>query len=247
MKKLLLSGLGLLFSVWTFGQCEPIADFGDAAFGVAPDTVVNFLDGAVNTIYSQQIDMKIPVDGSFAGPIFAGLTVDSAQVNSISGLPEGLTLECTGNATVECTYLAGTVGCAVISGIPSSGGTYDLVINLTVYTSVGPFPLPFTGYHIFIDGPSGINDAPALKLQLSDAKPNPARDKATIQIKAKNSGTGLFRVFDLVGKVVYSKPLVLTQGTNKLEYITSDLPEGVYIYRIDAFGETMTSRLVVIH
>ena len=245
MKKLLLSGLGLLFSVWTFGQCEPIADFGDSAYGVAPDTVVNFLDGSVNTIYSQQIDMKIPLNGDFAGASF--ILVDSAQVTSIDGLPPGLTLECNGNAGTECTYLAGTEGCAVISGIPTSGGTYDLIINLTVFTNVSPIPLPFTGYRIFIDGPTGLNDAPVLKLQLSDAKPNPARDKATIQIKAKNSGTGLFRVFDLVGKVVYSKPLILTQGINKLEYLTSDLPEGVYIYRVDAFGESMTSRLVVIH
>lgn len=245
MKKLLLSGFGLVLSVWTFGQCEPIADFGDAAYGVAPDTVVNFVDGAVNTLYSQQIDVKVPVDGSFVGASF--ILVDSAQVTSISGLPAGLSLECNGNASSECTYLAGTVGCAVISGIPTSGGTYDLIVNLTVYTNLGPYPLPFTGYHIFIDGSTGLNDAPVLKLQLADPKPNPAREKATIQIKAKNSGTGLFRVYDLVGKVVYTKNLMLTQGNNKLEYITSELPEGVYIYRVDAFGESMTSRLVVVH
>ncbi len=245
MKKLLLSGFGLLFTVLTFGQCEPIADFGDAAYGVAPDTVVNFVDGAVNTIYSQQIDVKVPVDGSFTGASF--VLVDSARVTSIEGLPAGLSLQCNGNASSECTYLPGTVGCAIISGIPSSGGTYNLIVNLTVYTNFGPYPLPFTGYHIFVDGPTGLNDVPILKLQLADAKPNPARDKAMIQIKTTNSGTGLFRVYDLVGKVVYSKNLMLTQGSNKLEYVTSDLTEGVYIYRVDAFGESMTSRLVVVH
>lgn len=245
MKKLLLLFSGLLLSTWTFGQCTPMTDFGDEPYGVAPDTVENFVDGMVNSVYSQQIDVKVPVDGGFAGAPF--IEVDSAEVISIDGLPPGLTVDCAENAVTECTYLPGTVGCAVITGIPTSGGEYELVVNLRVYTTVIPYDLPFTGYKIFIEGSSGLDAYGDLSFQLASPRPNPSDEAATIGISARKSGEAVFQVFDLVGKRVFSNTVRLSQGENTIRYETAQLPEGVYIYRVDAFGETMTSRLVIAH
>ena len=246
MKKLLLLTLSIGVAIFSYGQCSPDTDFGVQPFGVAPDTIVNFLSGDINSMYVQQIDVKVPVDGGFAGMPF--IMVDSAQVLSVEGLPDGLTLECTGNAATPCTYLAGTTGCAVISGIPTEAGTFELTMILQVYSSFGAIPLPFVGYRIFIEGAAvGLDPYDNLGFKMGNAVPNPAHLSATIMVDAKQNGIGEFRVFDLVGKEVFLKNVRLNQGSNKITYNTSQLPEGVYIYRLDAFGETMTSRLVIVH
>src|SRR5690554_4371907 len=246
MKKLLLLTLAIATAAFSYGQCTSATDFGTLPFGVAPDTVVNFASGEINSLYSQQIDVKVPTDGTFAGMPF--IAVDSAQVLSIEGLPEGITLECAGTASTPCTFLGGTEGCGVLSGIPTEGGTFNLSIVLMVYTSIGPLPYSFDGYSIVIEGDIvGIDAFGNLGFEMANAIPNPAHLSATIAVESKLSGMGEFRVFDLVGKEVFFKNIYLNQGSNKISYNTSQLPEGVYIYRLDAFGETMTSRLVVVH
>lgn len=244
MKKLLLFTLAIAAATFSYGQCTPTTDFGDAPFGVAPDTLVNFVSGEINSLYIQQIDVKVPIDGSFVG---APIPVDSARVLSIDGLPEGLTLECAGNASTPCTYLGGTIGCAVISGVPTQAGNFELTIILEIYTAFGPIPFPFGGYTIFIEGPVGLDPYDNLAFKMGDIRPNPAHLSATLMVDSRESGKGEFRVFDLVGKEVYFKNIRLNQGSNKITYNTSELSEGVYIYRLDAFGETMTSRIVIVH
>lgn len=247
MKKLLLLTVAIATAAFSYGQCTPDTDFGTQPFGVAPDTLVNFMSGEINSLYSQQIDVKVPLNAGFAGAPF--IMVDSAQVLSIEGLPEGVALECNGNAITPCTYLSGTEGCAIISGIPTQGGTFDLTIMLMVYSSIGATPYPFGGYKIFIEGGSsvGLDPFDNLGFKMGTAIPNPAHLSATIMVESKQNGMGEFRVFDLVGKEVSLKNVRLNQGSNKITYNTSQLPEGVYIYRLDAFGETMTSRLVIVH
>jgi|SRR5690606_3275575 len=245
MKKLLLLTITLATAALSYSQCTPNTDFGDLPFGVAPDTLVNFVSGTVDNVYSQQIDVKVPIDGSFASMPF--VTVDSATVLTISGLPPGVELICNGNAVTPCTYLSGTEGCALIAGIPTEAGTFELTINLMVYSSLGPLPYSFAGYEIIVDGVSGMEENDNLSFKMEDIRPNPANASATLFLESRSSGNAEFRVFDLVGKEVYTKEVMITQGRNKITYNTSQLPEGVYIYRLDAFGESMTSRLVIVH
>lgn len=244
MKQLLLFASFVVISNLAIGQCVPVADFGDEPFGVLPDTVDNLLPGEVNVLYVQQIDVKVPADGGFAG--FPFIAVDSASISSITGLPPGLTIECAENAFNECTYLGGTVGCAVISGIPESGGTFELNIQLLVHTDgLGAVPFGFDGYRIEIDGPVGIEETFAI--QSVSVQPNPANDLVSIVANTIESGNGTLTIFDLVGKQVHQESMQLAIGSNQINYRTSSLPEGVYICRFDAFGESQTRRLVVVH
>lgn len=245
MKKLLLLTIFLASAAYSQGQCTPETDFGDEPFGVAPDTIVNFVEGEINNLYFQQIDVKVPENGGFAG--FPTIPVDSARVLEIAGLPNGLTYECAGNAATPCTYIGGTIGCAIISGIPEEAGTFELTVTLQIYTPVLNTPLPFDGYRIVVDGPLGLESNDNLSFKMDNVRPNPANTLATIFVDSKKSGFAEFRVFDLVGKEVHTAKTRLVQGKNKIEYATAQLPEGVYIYRLDAFGESMTSRLVVVH
>ncbi len=244
MKQVLLIATCFFISSMAIGQCVPMADFGDAPFGIEPDTIVNLLPGEVDVLYVQQIDVKVPVDGAFADLPF--IAVDSASIASINGMPPGLSIECAGNAFEACTYLGGTIGCAVISGIPESGGTFDLEIQLLVHTDgFGSIPFLFEGYTIVIDGPVGIEETFAI--QSLSIQPNPANDLVRFNANTIKSGIGVLQIFDLVGKEVHQQSLQLAIGGNQINYNSSLLPEGVYICRFDAFGETQTRRLVIVH
>src|SRR5690606_20677731 len=100
MKKLLLLTITLATAALSYSQCTPNTDFGDLPFGVSPDTLVNFVSGTVDNVYSQQIDVKVPTEVIFSGFSF---NVDSATVLGISGLPPGLELICDGNTVTPCT------------------------------------------------------------------------------------------------------------------------------------------------
>lgn len=226
-----------------------MTDFGEEPFGVSPDTIVNFAPAEINVLYVQQIDVKVPENGAFLGELGASLTVDSASVASISNLPPGLTYECADFGLQPCTFPGGSLGCAVLSGIPTQGGTYDIEVTLTVHGSsfLGPLSLPFVveGYTIEVSDPLSANSAGKFSFDLGPNVPNPADNKTTLSIIAPNTSKGELTVFDLVGKPVIKKSIRLNSGRNDIAIDTSLLPTGLYVYRVDAFGETLSSRFVV--
>jgi hypothetical protein len=247
MKTTLLLVSFLFATTLSMAQCEPMFDFGEEPFGVMPDTIMGFVDGEVGVLYTQQIDVKIPTDGAFADAPF--LTVDSVSIITILGLPGGLTLDCAENTSTACTYLGGSTGCAVISGVPFSGGEYELGIVLNVYANLSGFPteIPyqFDGYSITIDGPVGVEDN--MIVESIQLQPNPANNVVNLVANTTKSGNGTFMIFDLVGKQVHQESVQVSSGTNTISYNTNELPEGIYICKFEAFGESHASRLVVVH
>lgn len=243
MKQIILLIIGFSLAHFGFSQCEPMTDFGDEPFGVAPDTVINFVGGELNTIYGQQIDVKIPESVQELG---FDIMVDSATITGIVNLPPGLEIICNPTASSPCTYLGGTIGCGVIQGIPTQGGTYELTVNILFYTQFfGALPFEFEGYSIEIEGTVGIADSEKGGLNILPARPNPANIKSEIRTESDEQGEASLSVYDMVGKEVSTTRVFITPGINSIKYDTSSLPEGVYIYRIDAFGQSATSRLVV--
>lgn len=244
MRQILLLASCFFITQLAMAQCEPIFDFGDEPFGIEPDTIAGLMDGEVDVLYVQQIDVKVPADGSFLDLPF--ILVDSASISQIIGMPPGLSIECNGDAWGDCTYLGGSTGCAVISGIPESGGTFDLTIMLEVHTNgLGSVPFAFEGYSINIEGPVGVEET--LAIQSLKIGPNPASNNVRLMASTLKSGEGTLRVMDLVGKEIYQQTVRLAAGSNQVDFSASSFPEGVYIVRFDAFGESQSRRMVVVH
>jgi len=247
MKHLLLSAFSSLAVLAASAQCVPETDFGDEAFGVNPDTIVNFAPAAINTFYVQQIDVLVPENGGFVGLDFA--TVDSASISSISGLPAGLTYECADQLSTPCTFPGGSLGCGVISGIPSQAGVFELDVVLTIYGSfLGTaldVPFPVENYRIVVDGPVNTQEAAALRFGLSPSVPNPAVGHTRLQLQAPRPEMAFVTVFDLVGKKVMEVAHMLQAGGNEIPMELHGLETGIYIYRVDAFGESLSGRFVV--
>ncbi len=242
MKQILLLIPFLVLSYSASAQCEPMFDFGDEDFGVAPDTVVNLAEADINSFYSQQIDVRVPAE---AETPLGNFPLDSASLAQVDGLPDGLTFECTNPLSTPCTFPGESDGCGVISGVPTEGGTFELNITAIVYSSGLSLPIDFEGYRIIVNDPLGTDDV----VDINDMTlyPNPANDVVTVSLNAQRSGSGHLRLFDMVGKEITSSNVNIPQGKFTFDVNTNDLPEGVYIYRLDAFGESTTRRLVVLH
>jgi len=63
--------------------------------------------------------------------------------------------------------------------------------------------------------------------------PNPATEKVVISIHSSNGWTGLMRIFDSRGALVRSRKLVLLAGRNQFEVNIKDIPQGIYMLRVE--------------
>ncbi len=141
MRKLLF---GCLLSILCFavkpvsGQC--IIDTTVSGAGVYPDTLP---DATANTPYSVDVTFVMLTDT-------LGLTIYSYQIQSVVGLPVGLTWQCN-NSGNGCVYdpSVSVFGCVLISGTPLVAGTYTMTVTVVadvqlVGNQVIPFDVPLT-------------------------------------------------------------------------------------------------------
>lgn len=137
--------------------CTP--DPGFTAEGLSPDTIVNMSPACVPIPYAQTFTIHPPPDTVVSGFTFI---INYLMIDSVVGMPAGFSYAC---SPANCTYPGGTIGCAIISGIPtlSQIGVYSLTIYGTIQAYHPMFgtilqPVIYTGYKLKIGG--GITLAP---------------------------------------------------------------------------------------
>jgi len=242
MKQFLLFIAFLFAAAIASAQCEPIFDFGDEPWGVAPDTITNLNEGEINSFYTQQIDVLVPVNGDPFGAPFP-VEVDSASIVNVIGLPEGLSFACNSPLTTPCTYLGGDQGCGIISGIPTEAGVFDLTISVMAYSQIVNLPVFVEGYEIVISDPlsDGIQD------RSSDFNlfPNPTSTSFDLSFDYKQTENILVTIYDIVGKEALSFSRLAQPGKNTFTVPVENLKEGTYIVRLDGMNLSATKRLVV--
>lgn len=238
----------LLFSstaVTGYSQCTPDPLYADSLFGVWPDTTTNFISGLLNEDYFQQLDIAVPSNASQvpdAGlPPFA---IDSGAVVGVVGLPAGIDFACNSHTGAPCTYIGGTQGCAIVEGIPTEAGLFELTVELNVYLFGLSYPVTFEGYRIFIQDPLGVEDE-TLKPRLSQNVPNPFAVRTTIPFSLGSAEIVDFKVMDLLGQEVFSQKLEGKFGTNEYLFEPQGLESGIYLYSIESSAGTITRRMVL--
>jgi len=244
MKQFLLSITFLFISIFTWAQCDPIYDFGDEPWGVAPDTIVNLNSGEMNSVYAQQIDVLVPVNSDPFG--IPGIQVDSASLAQVIGLPDGLSFECNSTLSTPCTYLGGEQGCGIISGIPTEEGLFELTVVVQLYyTLIQPSSLsvPLEGYEIQIGDP--LNDGLVERDTELSLFPNPANTSFKINFDYHQTEEVSVTIYDIVGKEALSLKKIAQQGINSFTIPVEELREGTYIVRLDGAKMSATKRLVV--
>lgn len=86
----------------------------------------------------------------------------------------------------------------------------------------------------------------SFKIDLNEVYPNPVRENATISFSLNKPTSVTLSVLDLLGRnvlmLIDSK--LLQQGKNEVPFTRGTLPSGVYIYRLEAEGTSITKRVI---
>lgn len=227
--------------------CTPNPLYQDSLFGVWPDTVTNFAGGTVGVFYSQGMDLKVPANAGVIDPEYSAIVIDSISLTGITGLPPGLSVQCASQTPQPCTFLTSQLGCGVISGVPTSAGTYELTLNVIVYGLSGFVTLPysFSGYRIVVEGEVGVLELGAASHGEARNVPNPFSTRTNIEFTMETAGTANVRIFTLLGEEVWSRPVEGKAGLNKVAFESGDLGDGVYLYKVESMHGTFTGRMVL--
>jgi len=95
---------------------------------------------------------------------------------------------------------------------------------------------------------NGIYPEGNLTSYISAPMPNPAVDNIAVnyQLPGKSNSSGSFQLLDMRG--VQLKEIPLTSSAGIVKFNLTDLPSGIYLYRISgSFGTTAVKKLVVAH
>lgn len=249
MKRTLLLATVAIIATGASAQCTPNQLYADSVYGVWPDTTENFMAGSLNVFYSDTLNILVPTDAGLINPNYAGLTIDSVALVGVDNLPPGLSVVCNSQTGAACTFLTNQLGCGLIEGTPTTAGTFEMTLNVTAYAFIG-FVLPvdqsFGGYRITInEDNSGVNTITAVKPMDVRAVPNPVIGKTSFVFQLNRATKARVRVYNLVGEKLWDRTVSGKQGTNTIPFDATELESGMYIYSVEAGGNTFTSRIVV--
>ena len=142
-----------------------------------------------------------------------------------------------GSPTADAALAVATTGSAVYVG-----GYITPIASFGSQTISGP-----TGNNIGFLAPlndtNGLSTAPESFAEALNLYPNPAHNRATIQLPAiPGTTTATLTVLDALGRPVRTQTAALN---TKAELDLAGLPAGLYAVRVQAGGSTATHRLVV--
>ncbi len=212
--------------------------------GIYPDSATGLPHAYANTYYETVITVVIPVDTiieTAMGSIY--VDVDSIGIVSFQGLPPGFSYT---PDRPTGFWPGGTKGCVLISGTHPDVGEFPLVIELEGYG--GPFSMPFIlGYYKIVIDSTHLSVEPLEKLsfELFQNAPNPFFSTTKISFYSDINETYIFNVFNMIGKVVYTKKIDAIKGLNTYSFDAQDLPDGFYFYQMSDGIRSQTKRMIV--
>jgi len=257
MKKIIL--FLLLFAgtqVAIAQDCEPDPQYADAPAGVypLPDSVgsptsslpTGFENQPYELLFTAVVPDTTTIELTPGNPSL--LDLDNVTLLDIEGLPPGLSYSCN---PPDCIFPDESQGCVLISGTPTQAGTYSLLVNTTVGVGVAMLPVTFPGllvageYKILIDEDIAVDDVAEDVLGLGQNIPNPFSNFTEIQIDTKRSGLFEFKVYNVLGKLLYDEKVTLSVGKNTITFDGSQLHSGIYFYSVGQGNDRVTRRMVV--
>lgn len=266
MKKLfLLPVLLLLLGSSLSAQCSPDPIFTFLGIpGVFPDPLIQGIStGAINTPYSQTLTVVVLADTTvdlsaitgIPGLPVAMVSVQSHNINNVTGLPAGLSYQCN---VAGCSFPGGTSGCVVISGTPTQAGSFSVSVEQTVVVDV-PANIPIVGgtaipipglpidYTLDISTISIEDDLDPEKFQITQNVPNPADVNTRIFFNAPTPSNVSLELFDVTGAKHFTSQMSADRGLNEMKIETFSLSPGVYFYTLNNGSQSLSQKLIVTH
>jgi len=240
---LLVITLSLIFMKANAQVCTPM--WTDTTSGISPDTIVNLPPAYINTPYSTVVQFKVPSTTTYQNQT---INIDHIQLTGVAGLssiPASVAFGYQCNPA-DCSFDADSVGCVLITGTPTTAGTYPLTINANVYLNQIIFvPFPTTGYKIVVNESSGISSVNTTRFDASANFPNPFSGTSSVYVNLVHAGNITLKISNLVGNEVYSQTIPGKKGVNEISIDATKFPSGIYFYSASNGTETITKRMVV--
>lgn len=111
-------------------------------------------------------------------------------------------------------------------------------------SSPGGSNLAVDNIHIYNDVLSGIGDN-TRNLLNTLVYPNPASEKATVLVPTEQGGKVDVSVTDIVGRTVYSTRIDASENQTRINLVTKDWGNGIYLIRTTYMGVTGINKLIV--
>ncbi|MBA2613656.1 MAG: T9SS type A sorting domain-containing protein [Bacteroidetes bacterium] len=273
MKKIYTFILAAL-TVMAFAQQAPTTCSNDPIFmatnkpGIWPDSATNFIQGTVGLPYGQNITVRVPKDTvqSSITICFNRIELTTPASYTNFNLPPGLNLLAGTTVTASAgvyKYPGNMVSCSVISGTPTTAGTYTVQFKVQPYltpsfsgpcpatpnynsgsASISP-PTTLSYYIIQINPAVGIKEeVNSRSLNVSNV-PNPFSAKTTIKFTVKDEAPAKICVYNLLGDKIFEDKIKTTYGDNSYELGGSNLSNGMYLYTIQYKNFSETKRMVL--
>jgi uncharacterized protein YjiK len=225
-----LKGDGALAEINVTGNTISIVD-GDATPGTTNNT--DFGNVAVGSDVSKTFDIK---NVNLGDLIVSSISFNGADSNdfTLTNAPT-FPMTITGNSSQTIT----------VKFAPAATGLRSTTLNIVSNDA------DEANYDFVIQGmgmnPTGINTVTSSATALT-IYPNPTDKIATVSMKLKNDEQVVIRVFDIQGKQVLEPVRAeLKAGDQTISVNTSGLQSGNYFVQINAGGEPVKLKLVVVH
>jgi hypothetical protein len=200
-------------------------------------------EGIVNQPYEKVFTVIPP---NQATTEYGTIDIVKIVIDTVGNLPPGLNY-----LTNSDTFYVDTAYCVLLTGIPTTPGTYDLYIRVIpyIYSLIfgvfeGPAIVDDTSLTIIVKEPSGIDDYSGLEFTILEASPNPYHQSTRIGFYSSNQNAFELKVYNLLGKLIYSEKSVGTAGKNYFDFDGRSLQSGTYLYNISGNGTSVTKKIV---
>lgn len=244
----------------------------DSTFGICPDSATGIPGGSVGQAYTVTMSIKIPATTVQFGQTFPlthlGMTevlVDTSSnmsgayvsitnvgldyLGSGTNAPSGASGVPNTTMTKYCYWDAAGTACVVVSGTPTKSGTFP--VRIKSWARVGGFlntwgPAPDNDdYKLVVTGTSSVELIDANKFAVAQNTPNPFNEKTEINFTSPNVSDVDFKVYNVVGSVVYSQTVKADKGANTITLKANSFAPGAYMYAIKNGNQVITKRMVV--
>ena len=247
----------------------------DSTFGICPDSVTGIPSGIINQAYTVTMSIKLPatsivlgqtvtlshlaltevlVDTSTSGTAayvdlsIIGLNYLGNGSNTPSGGATGI-----GSYTMTkfCYWDAPGQSCVIVSGTPTKAGDFPIKIKSKgrgVAFGIGTWANATENNNYIlhvIDPAAGIESLNLSKFDVGQNIPNPFSTKSEIGFTSVNNSYVEFKVYDMLGAVVYSSNFKAVKGMNTIALDANSFAPGVYMYSVKNGAITTTKRMVV--
>ncbi|HEX8517590.1 MAG TPA: T9SS type A sorting domain-containing protein [Bacteroidia bacterium] len=256
-------------------SCTPdLSCLAGASAGICPDSATGIPSANINAAYNTTVSVKIPTSYTSGTTTYnlSHFAITNVEVDTTTGGSgtyhplSSIGLTYMGNGTN--TPSAGATGipsytmtrfaywtapgnaCVVVSGTPTKTGSFPVKISSQIRTPFagGGFWVPApdnTDYKMVVLPPAGVDAMGALKFEVKQNNPNPFNASSRITFTSPNPSEVEFKVFNMLGAVVYSKVIKADKGSNSVDVDAAAFSPGVYVYSIKSGDRTITKRMIV--